>query len=183
MLKFAYPIFFHLYWLLPLLVFFFWWSFRKKRNLLKRVGDEELVKQLVQSVSVKKQVWKTVLVLAAYIIIVFALADPQIGTKLEDVKRKGVDIFIALDVSKSMLAEDIAPNRIDKAKHEISTFIDRLEGDRIGLICFSGISFVQCPLTLDYSAAKMFLSDIDTDIIPQPERISGRRLPQQCNRL
>lgn len=123
---------------------------------------------LTRSVSKKKQVWKVVLVLFAFIVGIFALADPQIGTKLENVERKGVDIFIALDVSKSMLAEDVAPNRLEKAKHEIAAFIDRLRGDRIGLICFSGISFVQCPLTLDYSAAKLFLSDIDTHLIPQP---------------
>lgn len=168
MLRFAYPYFFQLYWLLPVIVLFFIWSFRRKRRLLQKIGDEELVEQLTRSVSRAKQVWKAVLVVLAFATLVFALADPQIGTKLENVKRKGVDIFIALDVSKSMLAEDVAPNRLEKAKHEISTFIDRLQGDRIGLICFAGIAFVQCPLTLDYSAAKLFLSEIDTDIIPQP---------------
>ena len=141
--------------------------------MLRKIGDEELVKYLTQSVSRKKQMWKIVLLLIAFIFFVFALADPQIGTKLENVKRKGVDIFIALDVSKSMLAEDVAPNRLEKAKHEIATFIDRLEGDRIGLICFAGIAFVQCPLTLDYSAAKLFLDEIDTDIIPQPGTAIG----------
>ena len=168
MLRFAYPNFFYLYWLLPVLALFFLWSFRRKRKLLQQIGDEELVDQLTRSVSRKKQTWKTVLILLTFVVSVFALADPQIGTKLEEVKRKGVDIFIALDVSKSMLAEDVAPNRLEKAKHEISTFIDRLQGDRIGLICFSGMAFVQCPLTLDYSAAKLFLNDLDTDIIPQP---------------
>jgi Ca-activated chloride channel family protein len=84
-----------------------------------------------------------------------------------------VDIFIALDVSKSMLAEDIQPNRLEKAKHEISKLIDKLEGDRIGLICFAGIAFVQCPLTLDYNAANLFLNDIDTQIIPQPGTAIG----------
>jgi len=127
-----------------------------------------LVEQLTLSSSHRKRNWKIVIVILSIIVLVFALADPQIGTKLEEVKRSGVDIFVALDVSKSMLAEDVVPNRLEKAKHEISTFIERLQGDRIGLICFSGIAFVQCPLTLDYSAAKLFLSDIDTDIIPQP---------------
>ena len=173
MLRFAYPQFFQLYWLLPLMVVFLVWSFRRKKRLLNRIGDEELVEHLTRSVSRNKQIWKGILFIFAFIVLVFALADPQIGTKLEEVKRSGVDIFIALDVSKSMLAEDVAPNRLDKAKHEISTFIDRLEGDRIGLICFSGIAFVQCPLTLDYSAAKLFLSDIDTDIIPQPGTAIG----------
>ncbi len=155
------------------MVVFLVWSFRRKKRLLNRIGDEELVEHLTRSVSRNKQIWKAILFIFAFIVLVFALADPQIGTKLEEVKRSGVDIFVALDVSKSMLAEDVAPNRLDKAKHEISSFVDRLEGDRIGLICFAGIAFVQCPLTLDYSAAKLFLSDIDTDIIPQPGTAIG----------
>ncbi len=176
MLRFGYPEFFYLYWLVPVIVIFFLWSFRRKRKLLARVGDEKLVEQLVRSVSRRKQIWKVSLVLLSFIILVFALADPQIGTRLEEVKRSGVDIFVALDVSKSMLAEDVPPNRLEKAKHEISTFIDRLQGDRIGLICFSGIAFVQCPLTLDYSAATLFLNDIDTDIIPQPGTAIARAI-------
>jgi len=167
-LRFAYPQFFQLYSLVPILIGFLIWSYRRRKKLLKNIGDEELVNQLVQSVSRRKQIWKTILIVLAFIVLVFALADPQIGTRLEDIKRSGVDIIIALDVSKSMLAEDVAPNRLEKAKHEIATFIDQLEGDRIGLICFAGIAFVQCPLTLDYNAAKLFLDDIDTQIIPQP---------------
>ena len=109
-----------------------------------------------------------VLIIAIFSIIVFSLANPQIGTRLEEVKRTGVDIFIAIDVSKSMLAEDITPNRLDKAKHEIANFIEKLQGDRIGLIAFSGLAFVQCPLTLDYGAAKLFLNDIEVGSVPQP---------------
>ncbi len=176
MLRFANPEYFYLYWLIPLFILFFVWSFRKKRKLLQRIGDENLVNQLIQSVSRKKQIWKVVIVLLAFCFLIFALADPQIGTKLENVKREGVDILVALDVSKSMLAEDVSPNRLEKAKHEISTFIDGLRGDRIGLICFSGLSFVQCPLTLDYSAAKLFLNDIDTDIIPRPGTAIGKAI-------
>ena len=168
MLRFAYPHFFQLYWLIPVILVFWVWSFKRKKKLLDQIGDEELVEQLTRSVSRKRQIWKIIIIIFAFIFLVFGLADPQIGTKLEDVKRSGVDIFVALDVSKSMLAEDVAPNRLEKAKHEISTFIDRLEGDRIGLICFAGIAFVQCPLTLDYSAARLFVSDIDIHIIPQP---------------
>ena len=176
MLQFGYPQLFYLYWLIPLVIAFFVWSFFQKRRLLNQVGEPELVQQLTQSTSRRKQIWKMVLVVFSMVVLIFALADPQIGTKLEEVQRSGVDIFIALDVSKSMLAEDVAPNRRDKAKQEISTFIDRLQGDRIGLICFSGIAFVQCPLTLDYSAAKLFLSDIDTDIIPQPGTAIGNAI-------
>jgi len=168
LLRFANPQFFNLYWLLPVLLGFLVWSFRYRRKLLLRLGDEELIQRLTESVSRKRQVWKAVILVVVFSLVVFALADPQIGTHLEEVKRKGVDIFIALDVSKSMLAEDVKPNRLEKAKHEISGFIDLLQGDRVGLIAFAGLAFVQSPLTLDYSAAKLFLNEMDTDLIPQP---------------
>ena len=168
MLRFANPEYFHLYWLLPVLIAFFVWMFQYKKRLLKRLGDQELIERLTASVSRSKQVWKTVLLVIVFSVLVFALADPQIGTKLEEVKREGIDIFIALDVSKSMLAEDVAPNRFEKAKHEISEFIERLQGDRVGLIVFSGLAFVQCPLTLDYGAANLFLDDVYIGVVPQP---------------
>ena len=168
MLRFANPEYFHLYWLVPVLIVFFIWAFQYKKRLLKRLGDEELIARLTASVSKTKQIWKTVLVIFSFVVLVFALADPQIGTKLEEVKREGIDIFIALDVSKSMLAEDVAPNRFEKAKHEISQFIQRLQGDRVGLIIFSGMAFVQCPLTLDYGAANLFLDDVYVGMMPQP---------------
>lgn len=168
MVKFANPEFFYLYWLVPILILFFIGIFRYKKRLLIKLGDEELVQDLTANVSRKKQRWKVVLIIAIFSILVFSLANPQIGTRLEEVKRTGVDIFIAIDVSKSMLAEDITPNRLDKAKHEIANFIEKLQGDRIGLIAFSGLAFVQCPLTLDYGAAKLFLNDIEVGSVPQP---------------
>lgn len=168
MLKFANPEFFYLYWLVPLLILFFIGIFKYKKRLLKKLGDEELVQDLTANVSRSKQRWKIVLIVVIFSILVFSLANPQIGTRLEEVKRTGVDIFIALDVSKSMLAEDITPNRLDKAKHEVGNFIEKLQGDRVGIIAFSGLAFVQCPLTLDYGAAKLFLNDVEVGNIPQP---------------
>ncbi len=168
MVRFANPQFFHLYWLVPVLILFFVWVFRYKRRLLRRLGDEQLIARLTAGVSRAKQIWKAILILLAFSLLVLALADPQIGTRLEEVKREGIDIFIALDVSKSMLAEDVAPNRLERAKHEIASFIDRLQGDRVGLIVFSGLAFVQCPLTLDYSAAKLFLDDVEVGMVPVP---------------
>lgn len=168
MLRFANPEYFYLYWLLPGLIVFFIWAFQYKKRLLKRLGDEELISRLTASVSRAKQVWKAALIIAAFSFLVFALANPQIGTKLEEVKREGLDIFIALDVSQSMLAEDVPPSRFEKARQDISNFIEKMQGDRIGLIVFSGLAFVQCPLTLDYGAAKLFLNDIYVGIVPQP---------------
>ena len=95
-----------------------------------------------------------------------ALTRPQWGYNWEDIKQEGVDIIIALDVSRSMLAEDIKPNRLERAKRKIADLLNMLKGDRVGLVAFAGTSFVQCPLTLDYSAARIFLNAIDTDLIP-----------------
>ena len=131
-------------------------------------GNLALVEKLSASVSRKAQIWKVILWILAVGVLLLALSRPQFGTKLRTVKREGQDIIIALDVSTSMLAEDIKPNRLEKAKHEVSSLIDRLEGDRVGLIAFSGKAFVQCPLTLDYSAAKMFLDMLKPGIIPVP---------------
>lgn len=168
MLRFAHPEYFNLYWLIPLLGILLIWAFRYKRRLLQRLGDEELITRLTDSVSRRKQILKPVLVLLALSFLILALADPQIGTRLQEVKREGIDIFVAIDVSKSMLAEDVAPNRLERAKHEVDNFIDYLQGDRIGLIAFAGLAFVQCPLTLDYSAARLFLDEIDIGTVPQP---------------
>ena len=110
----------------------------------------------------------------SYTFLVLAISRPQIGTTLEIVKRSGLDIMIGLDISASMLAEDIKPNRLLKAKHAISSFIDRLEGDRVGLIAFAGDSFVQYPLTIDYAAAKLLLDALSIDTISQ----SGTEISQ-----
>ncbi|MDZ7766578.1 MAG: VWA domain-containing protein [Melioribacteraceae bacterium] len=107
------------------------------------------------------------LVTFSFVLLVFALANPQVGSKVEEVKQAGIDVYILLDVSNSMKAEDIKPNRLDKAKHEISKLINRLRGDRIGLIVFAGQAFVQFPLTTDYSAADMFLTAVDHETVPQ----------------
>ncbi|TDI87119.1 MAG: VWA domain-containing protein [Caldithrix sp.] len=168
MLRFAQSEYFFLLLLVPLAVIFYFYVFRWRTQALARFGNLDLVKKLSESVSRGRQVAKAVLVVLAVLFMALALARPQIGTRLEEVKREGVDIFVALDVSKSMLAEDIKPSRLAKAKHEISKFIDMLRGDRIGLIVFAGEAFVQCPLTLDYGAAKTFLNIMDPSLIPEP---------------
>jgi len=168
MLRFAQSEYFFLLLLVPLAVIFYFYVFRWRTQALARFGNLDLVKKLSESVSRGRQVAKAILVVLAVLFMALALARPQIGTRLEEVKREGVDIFVALDVSKSMLAEDIKPSRLAKAKHEISKFIDMLRGDRIGLIVFAGEAFVQCPLTLDYGAAKTFLNIMDPSLIPEP---------------
>lgn len=168
MLRFANNEYFFLLLLIPLFVLFYYLVFKWKKRALARFGNLDLVKKLSQSTSRGRQIVKAVLLILGVLFMTLALARPQIGTRLEEVKREGVDIFVALDVSLSMLAEDIKPSRLAKAKHEISAFIDLLQGDRIGLIAFAGDAFIQCPLTLDYGAAKTFLDIMDPSLIPEP---------------
>ena len=144
-------------------VYYFYRRWRRKK--IKQIGDPNLVNSLIGNYSGSKPFLKLILLMLAYSSLLVALANPQIGTKLEEVKRKGVELVIALDVSNSMLAEDIKPNRLDRAKQEISKLIDKLENDKIGLIVFAGKSFIQLPLTSDFSAAKLMLSTVNTDII------------------
>ena len=112
----------------------------------------------------------------AIISLIIGLANPQFGSKLEEVKREGIAIMIAIDLSNSMLAEDLPPNRLQRAKQSISRMIDRLQGDRIGIVVFAGHAYVQLPITTDYSAAKLFLSTINTDIIPTQGTAIGKAI-------
>ncbi len=175
-LKFENPDLLHFLWGVILLIVFFLWVLKFKKKAMERFGIFESLQKLMRQYSPRKRNLKMALLILSYIFFIIALANPQIGTKLEDVKREGVDIIVALDVSKSMLAEDIKPNRLQKAKHELSQLIDLLQGDRIGLVAFAGIPHVQCPLTLDYSAAKLFLSIIDVGLIPQPGTAIGEAI-------
>ena len=150
----------------PAAVLFFVIAFRKKRRALARFGSPELMRKLTAATSWKRQWVKAAMTVGGFFFLVMALAQPRYGMRLELLHRKGVDVIVALDTSLSMLAEDIRPNRLTRALFEIESFIDRLKGDRIGLVAFAGRSFTLCPLTLDYGAAKLFLDSIDTDIIP-----------------
>ena len=179
-LKFQYPAFLHGLWGVVLLVLFFVWVSKNKEKLLKQFGHLEMMRKMMPGFSKTRAAWKSALFIMGYIFLILALADPQIGTKLEEVKREGVDIVVALDVSLSMQAEDIAPNRLEKARHEIIKLIDILQGDRIGLVAFAGMAHVQCPLTLDYAAAKLFLRMMDTDLIPQPGTALATKLRILC---
>ena len=139
---------------------------RKRRIERERFAGTVLLGKLAPDLSGSKILLKGLLLMSAVFLLVWTITNPQIGTRIEEVTREGVDIIVAVDVSNSMIAEDVAPNRLYKAKHELSSFIDRLKGDRIGIIAFAGAAFVQCPLTLDYSAAKMYTDILDTALIP-----------------
>ncbi|HTY10940.1 MAG TPA: VWA domain-containing protein [Bacteroidota bacterium] len=173
MIRFAHPE--YLYWLalVPLTWALFWFVGRKQREAREKFSTSGMFERLASESSGAKRVTKSILVLGAVACIVVGLANPQVGIRQEEVKQEGVDIFIALDVSLSMKAEDVKPNRLAKAKYEINNLIGRLAGDRIGLIIFSGESYVQFPLTTDYSAADLFLDAVDVESVPTPGTAIG----------
>ena len=164
-MRFGDPLAFWLLLLFPVGVTFYIWAFRKKRRALSAFGNPALMEKLTSATSRVRQGIKAALMVVGFCLLTLALVQPQFGTRLELVHRRGVDIVIALDTSLSMLAEDIKPNRLTRARYEIQDLIDRLEGDRVGLVAFAGQSFVLCPLTLDYGAAKLFLDTVDTDLV------------------
>jgi Ca-activated chloride channel family protein len=135
----------------------------KDSDHVRRFASLDVIKRLTPQNAQSRQVLKWCFFLLFFLFAVFALSRPRFGVKMEMVERKGIDIMVAMDISKSMLAEDVIPSRIERAKFEIDRFIDLLKGDRVGLIVFAGESFVQCPLTLDYGASKMFLNVVNTD--------------------
>jgi len=148
-----------------LIVFFFISASRKRKKDILAFGGANLAEKMLIGYVPRIRKLKEVLLLSALFVLLLALTGPQVGTKITEVKRKGIDIMIAIDVSTSMNAEDISPSRLGRAKYEASKFIERLKGDRVGLVAFAGISYLHCPLTLDYSASKLFLDAIDTGII------------------
>ncbi len=156
------------FWLLliiPVVVIFFLLLQLWKRKAQNKFADKTMLKRLTPNKSVFKPALKLTVLSLAFACITLALVNPKIGTKLETVKREGVDIVFAVDVSKSMLAEDIAPNRIDKSKQLVAKIINNLESDRIGIIAYAGKAFPQLPITTDYASAKLFLQGMNTDML------------------
>ncbi|MDP1994196.1 MAG: VWA domain-containing protein, partial [Ignavibacteria bacterium] len=167
MFRFAHPEYLHILYLLPVLMVFYFLYLKKKKSLLKKFADERIHEVLFGIKSFYKESIKFGFIVFALALIILALARPQIGNRVEEVKQIGIDVFILLDVSASMKAEDLKPSRLEKAKNEIAMLIRKLQGDRIGLIIFAGDAYVQFPLTTDYSAANLFLSTVDVNSIPQ----------------
>lgn len=165
MLQLDEKIYFYLLFIIPVLIVLFLFLMVWKKRIQKRFADSGLLKRLTPDRSQNKATFKLMLFLLALAALIIGLVNPKIGTKLETVKREGVDIVFALDVSKSMLAEDIAPNRIEKGKRLVSEIINQLASDRIGIIAYAGQAFPQLPITTDYGAAKMFLQGMNTDML------------------
>ncbi|MFY9242214.1 MAG: VWA domain-containing protein [Polaribacter sp.] len=165
MYKLEEPIYFYLLAIIPVMIVIFllvlWW---KKRTQLK-FSNPELLKKLAPNSSTFKSTLKLIMLLLGIAFLVVSLVNPKMGSKLQTVKREGVDVVFALDISKSMLAEDIAPNRLEKAKQIISKIIDQLGSDRVGIIVYAGNSYPLLPITTDHAAANMFLQNANPDMV------------------
>jgi batB protein len=148
---------------------------------MAKYGNPQILQSLAPDVSKYKPGTKFFLQQLALIIMIFIIARPQMGAKIETVKKQGVEIIIALDVSNSMLARDIAPSRLDKAKQMLSKLIDQLDNDKVGLIVFAGDAYTQLPITSDFVSAKMFLSTISPDMVPTQGTAIGRAIALAMN--
>ncbi|WP_297097294.1 VWA domain-containing protein [uncultured Draconibacterium sp.] len=153
--------------IIPLLTVFFVWSRISRRRALKKFGQQEILGQLMPYSSGNRPVVKFIILMLALAFFIVGIARPQFGSKLKTEKREGVELMIALDVSNSMMAEDIQPNRLERAKRAISRLVDRLKDDKIGLIVFAGDAYTQLPITTDYNSAKLFLNSVNTQIVPK----------------
>jgi Ca-activated chloride channel family protein len=158
-------VYLYLLGIIPLLVVLFLYVQYWKRKKQREFGDVELVKRLTPQRSYFKPTLKFVLLILALIGLIFGLVNPKIGTKMETIKREGIDIVFAMDVSKSMLAEDVAPNRLEKSKQLVSQIINQLGSDRIGIVAYAGSAFPVLPITTDYGVSKMFLQSMNTSMV------------------
>lgn len=176
MFRFADPGWLWALGLVPLLALLFYRAARTRSAALERFADSDLVRRLTDTVDFAVRRWKAVLQLGAVALLAVALARPQFGSRVETVQSRGQDIMIAVDLSQSMLAEDVAPNRLERARLTVTRLLERLDGDRVGLVAFAADAFVQSPLTVDYRAAAMFLSAMHPDLMPIQGTDLGRAI-------
>lgn len=165
MLKFEDPTYFWLLWIIPLLAVVRIGVLWQRRKRLQKICDAALLKQLMPDVSKARREWKFGLLMAAIALMVVMLARPQMGSKVSNDKRNGIETIIAIDISNSMLARDVVPSRLDKSKMLVENLVDNFTNDKIGLVVFAGDAFVQLPITSDYVSAKMFLQSIAPSLI------------------
>ncbi len=166
MFKFENHIFFYAFALIPVCVAIYIWYVLSTRKNLKKLGDAGLIHLLTPHVSKAKKTTRFILFTLGLSFLILGICNLQTGSKMQDVKREGADIMVCLDVSNSMLAQDLSPNRLERAKIAIENMIDKLQGDRLGIIVFAGEAYVQLPITTDYGTAKLFLESINTNVVP-----------------
>jgi Ca-activated chloride channel family protein len=166
MFRFADEIWLYALLVVPALIVLFWFNARWRKRVFDQLADANVLSNLIPTYSKVLPRWKRFLFLLGLTFLLLGMANPQIGSKYEEVKREGFELMICLDVSNSMLAEDLTPNRLERAKQAISRLVDRLKNDKIGVIVFAGDAYIQLPMTVDHSAAKLFLRSINTGIVP-----------------
>lgn len=165
MFRFEEPAYLYLLLLLPVLALLYWYSNYRRRRAIRKFGDPELMAMLMPDVSKYRPDVKFGIIWLVVALFSLLLARPQFGSKLETVKRQGVEVMIALDISNSMLAQDVQPSRLAKARRLVAQLVDKMENDKVGMIVFAGDAFTQLPITSDYISAKMFLESIDPSLI------------------
>lgn len=180
MFRFAHTDYLYALLVIPVLIILFWITRRARRKALERFGRKETISLLMPNVSKTRPVLKFIIWLLAISSIIVAVARPQFGSKLKTEKREGVELMIALDVSNSMMAEDIQPNRLERSKRAISRLVDNLNDDKIGLVIFAGDAYIQLPITTDYPSAKLFLNSVNTEIVPTQGTAIGRAI-EMCS--
>ena len=176
MFRFAHIEFLWLLLAIPVLVALHIWITRRKRQQLQLFGDPELMAELMPNASRIRPHVKFALMLTALSLLIIGIARPQYGTKEQTVKRQGIEVMIALDISNSMLAEDVAPNRLERAKQMLSKLVDQMVDDKLGLVVFAGDAFTQIPITCDYVSAKMYLQSITPELIPAQGTAIGKAI-------
>ena len=165
MLRFEDPIYLWMLFIIPILVLMRFIVWRKRKRNLRKFGDPSLLKEMMPDVSKYRPTIKFSLLLSAITILIFMIARPQVGSKISHEKREGIEVLIALDISNSMLAQDVIPSRLEKSKLLIENLVDHFTNDKVGLVVFAGDAFVQLPITNDYVSAKMFLQNINPSLI------------------
>ena len=165
MLRFEDPIYLWMLLIIPILVLMRFIVWRKRKRNLRKFGDPSLLKEMMPDVSKYRPTIKFCLLLSAITILIFMIARPQVGSKISHEKREGIEVLIALDISNSMLAQDVIPSRLEKSKLLIEDLVDHFTNDKVGLVVFAGDAFVQLPITNDYVSAKMFLQNINPSLI------------------
>lgn len=168
MIRWVSPQYLYLLMLVPLMILGVILYVLRRKSRLRFFADEKIIPKITASVSTRLQLLKPVLLITGFALLVVALARPKWGERLQIYEGKGIDIVIALDASKSMLAQDVKPNRLDRAKTEIKLLLDDLSGNRVGITAFAGECYIMCPLTADIEAAKLFLDVISPDVVPKP---------------
>lgn len=181
MFRFANPEFLYLLTLIPVLAFLNLYAAIRRKRAINEFGDPNLLLRLMPDASANRPVVKFYILLLAFILMIVTLAQPQFGTKLESIKRKGIELMICLDVSNSMNATDIEPSRLERAKQAIARLADQLKNDKIGIIVFAGQAYTQLPITTDYPSAKMFLNSITTGMVPVQGTAIGAAINRASN--